>query len=142
MSTAQNKATEQRIVAEALNQGNLTVLDACLTPDFVYHGPGGREVKGIKEYKQFIAELRTASPDIHVTITNILAEGDLVATNTFCTFTATAKPDTAPSKKKISMSGAILDRFQGSKIAETWEHYDRLEIYQQMGLVPTNPPAA
>ena len=47
MSTEQNKAKEQRMVAEAINKGNLAVLDECLTPDFIYHGPGGREVKGI-----------------------------------------------------------------------------------------------
>jgi predicted ester cyclase len=140
MSTEQNKTTERRIVAEALNRGNLTVLDDCITPDFIYHGPGAREVKGIADYKQFLAELRAFYPDIHVKIKNILAEGDLVATRTFSTFTFTGKTGTVTPKKKVSMTGAILDRFKGEKIAETWEHYDRLELYQQLGLIPATPP--
>ena len=141
MSAEQHKAQEQRVVAEAINKGNLAVLDECLTPDFIYHGPGGREVKGIEGFKQFLAELRAAYPDIHVKIKDIVAEGNLVATRTFSTFTFTSKTGTVtPTGKKVSMTGAILDRFKGDKIAETWEHYDRLDLLQQLGLIPSQPP--
>jgi len=34
------------------------------------------------------------------------------------------------------MAGSILDRISNGKIAETWELYDRLDMFQQMGLVP------
>lgn len=141
MSTEQNKATEQRIVAEALNRGNLAALDDYITPDFVYHGPGDREIRGIKDYKQFLGELHSSFPDMQVTVKNILAEGDLVATRTFSTFTFSGRTETITPKKKITMAGAILDRFEGDKIAETWEQYDRLELYQQLGLIPAMPPA-
>ncbi len=132
MSMEQNKAIEQRLVAEALNKGHLAIVDECLTPDFIYHGPGGREVKGIKDFRQFLAELRAAYPDIQVKIEDIVAEGNLVATRTFSTFTSAGK--------RVSMTGAILDRFKGNKIAETWELYDRLDLYQQLGLIPSQPP--
>jgi len=135
MAKEENKATERRVVTEVLNQGNLAALDECITPEFVYHGPGGREIKGIADYKQFIAELRTHNPDIHVTIENILAEGDLVATRTFCTFSFTDNNNDAAPKKKVAMDGSILDRFKGNKIAETWELYDRLDLYQQLGIL-------
>ncbi len=141
MTTEQNKATERRVVAEVLNRGNLKALDECITLDFIYHGPGGREIKGIADYKRFIDELRAQSPDIHVTIENILAEGNLVATRTLCTFTVIDRNNAAAPKKKVTMDGSILDRFEGKKIAETWEHYDRLGLYQQLGLIPA-PPAA
>jgi predicted ester cyclase len=140
MSTEQNKAKEQRIVAEALNKRNLVALDDCITPDFVYHGPGGREIKGIKDYKQFLGELHSSFPDMQVTIKNILAEDDLLATRTFSTFTFSGNTETITQKKKVTMAGGILDRFEGEKIAETWEFYDRLDMYQQMGLIPANPP--
>ncbi len=140
MSQEENKAKELMMVAEALNKGNMAVVDECLTPDFIYHGPSG-EVKGITNYKKFLAELRTAYPDIHVDVKDIVAEGDLVATRTLCTFTFTGKVSaTPPTGKKVSMSGTIIDRFKGGKIAETWEHYDRLDLYQQLGLIPANPP--
>ncbi len=141
MSTEQNKAKERLMVAEALNKGNLTVVDECLAPDFIYHGPGGVEVKGPDGYKQFLAGLRTAYPDIHVKIENILAEADLVATRYTCTFTFTGQTGTiAPTGKRVSMTGAILDRFKGDKLIETWEVYDRLDLYQQLGIIPQRRP--
>ena len=142
MSTEENKAKERRMVAAALNKGNLSVVDECLAPDFIYHGPGGAEVKGIDGYKQFLAGLRTAYPDIHVKIEDIVAEGDLVATRTLCTFTFTGQTGTIkPAGKSISLAGSILDRFKDGKIAETWEVYDRLDLYQQMGIIPSKKPS-
>jgi predicted ester cyclase len=135
-----NKAMERRIVEEVINKGNTGALDECLAAGFIYHGPGGVEVKGIEGYKQFTAALRQAYPDIHVTIQDILAEGDLVATRTFCNFTFTGKggPDN-PHGRRVSMAGSILDRFECGKIVETWELYDRLDLYRQLGIIPAGP---
>ena len=140
MSKETNKAVERSIVVEVINKGNMGVLDECLTHDFVYHGLGGVEVRGIPGYKQFTSALRSTYPDIHVTIEDILAEGDLVATRTFCTFTFTGKagPDN-PHGQRVSMAGSILDRFRDGRIAETWEQYDRLDLYQQLGMLPVKP---
>ena len=140
MSKAANKEKERRIVEEVINRGKMGVLEECLAEDFVYHGPGGVEVRGIEGYKQFTAVLRNAYPDIRVTIEDILAEGDLVATRTFCTFTFTGKagPDN-PVGRRVSMTGSILDRFKDGEIAETWEQYDRLDLYQQLGMLPVKP---
>lgn len=141
MSIKQNKDKERKMVAEAINKGNLEVVDEYLAPDFIYHGPGGAEVEGIENYKQFLTGLRTYYPDIHVNIEDIIAEGDMVATRTVSTFTFSGKAGTVnPTGKKVSMTGSILDRFKNGKIAETWEQYDRLDLYQQLGLVPSTPP--
>jgi predicted ester cyclase len=141
MSTEENKAKERRIVEEALNKGDLNVLDEVLSPDFFYHGPGGTEIKDREEYRKFLASLREAYPDIHVVIENILAEKNLVATRTMCTFSFTGKMgDVAPTGNKVAMMGGILDCFEGDKLVETWEFYDRLDLYQQLGLIPSKPP--
>jgi predicted ester cyclase len=140
MSKEANKEKERRIVEEVINRGKMGVLEECLSEDFIYHGPGGVEVKGIEGYTQFTAALRSAYPDIRVTIEDILGEGDLVATRTFCTFTFTGKagPDSL-NGQRVSMTGSILDRFKGGKIAETWEQYDRLDLFQQLGVLPVKP---
>jgi predicted ester cyclase len=140
MSFERNKALERRLVEEALNRGNLAVVDEVLAPGFIYHGPGGEEITGPDNYKEFLARLRSYYPDIHVTIENILAEGDLVATRTGCTFTFTGKGGgITPTGKKVTLAGSILDRFEDGRIAETWELYDRLDLYQQLGLTPPGP---
>jgi predicted SnoaL-like aldol condensation-catalyzing enzyme len=134
MSNEANKAVERRMVEEALNRGNMGVVEACLSADFVYHGPGGAEIKGTEGYKKFLTELRTWYPDINVTIETIIAEGDMVATRNFSTFSFKGK--------LIKLAGSIMDRFEDGKIAETWEHYDRLDLYRQIGIEPPPPAAA
>jgi len=132
MSIETNKATERVMVDEALNRGNLGVVKACLGSNFVYHGPGGAEVKGIEGYKKMLTELRKWYPDIRVTIDEIIAEGEIVATRNTSTFSF--------GGKQVRLAGSIVDRFEYGKIAETWEQYDRLDLYRQMGVTP--PPAA
>ena len=127
MSHEHNKNIERRMVEEALNRGNMNTAAECLDKDFVYHGPGGAEVKGIEGYQRFLSGLRAYYPDMRVTIEDIIAEGDLVATRTTSVFTFKGKA--------ISLTGSILDRFNGGKIAETWEQYDRLDLYRQLGIL-------
>lgn len=142
MSKEENKAKELLMVAEALNKGNLAVVDEYLAPDFVYHGPMG-DVKGVISYKKFLASLRTAYPDIHVDVKDIVAEGDLVATRTLSTFSFTGQIDAIPpTGKQVSMSSTIIDRFENGKLAETWEHYDRLGLNQQLGIMSYKRPSS
>ena len=141
MSIEHNKTVELMIVEEALNKGNLSIVDELVTPDYVYHGPNDVEANGPDGYRQFIASLRTYYPDIHVTIENILAEGDFVATRTTSIFTYRGEGrDATPTFRKVTLTGSILDRFEGNKLAETWEVYDRLDLFKQLGLIPSKGP--
>jgi predicted ester cyclase len=108
------------------------VVGKCLAPDFIYHGPGGVEINGIEGYNKFLTELRGWYPDIQVTIEQIIGEGDIVATRNTSTFSFKEKP--------VILAGSIMDRFKNGKIVDTWEQYDRLDLYRQMGIDP--PPSA
>lgn len=131
MTVESNKAMERRMVEEALNCGNMKTVEECLNPDFVYHGPGGAEIKSIQGYQNFLAGLRTYYPDMRVTIENIIGEGDFVSTRTSSIFTYKGKA--------VSMTGSIMDRFKDGKISETWEEFDRLELYRSLGIIPACP---
>ena len=52
MSTEENKAVVRRIWEEILNKGNLALVDEIIATNYVYHGPGGQEVKGPEGLKQ------------------------------------------------------------------------------------------
>jgi hypothetical protein len=101
------------------------------------------DVKGAAGYRKFLAALRTAYPDIHVDVKDIVAEGDLVATRTLSTFSFTGQIDAVPpTGKQVSMSSTIIDRFEKGKLVETWEHYDRLGLNQQLGIMSYRPPSS
>jgi len=53
-------------------------------------------------------------PDLHLTIEDMVAEGDKVVCKNVWRWTDTG------SKKKMQFHGFVLWRFDGSKIAERW----------------------
>jgi predicted ester cyclase len=79
---------------------------------------------------------RTALPDVRVIIEQQLAEGDLVATR----WTPTGMHrgqfmGVAPSGKQVLVSGTVIDRIAGGKVAEEWIDWDRLGLLEQLGVV-------
>src|SRR5271165_4239862 len=64
------KAIVNRLFAEFLNKGYLSVADQLVSPDF--NGPGG---KGPDGFKAMISPLRQGFPDLHFTIQDMVVEG-------------------------------------------------------------------
>ncbi len=78
MSTEENKALVRRLIEEVMNQGHLAVFDELYAPDFLFHDPGLPQVRTREEDKQWIAGILHAFPDFHLTIDDLIAEGDQV----------------------------------------------------------------
>src|SRR6266567_3118880 len=79
MSTEDNKAaTVRRAIEEGWNQGNVAVFDELCAPNWVYHEPGSPDVRTLADYKRFATETRRDFPDLHLTIEDLVAEGDKV----------------------------------------------------------------
>ncbi len=76
----ENKTLIRRYYEELFNNGNLSVADELIAPDFVSHARAERGVGGPEGVKQFVTRLRTGFPDFNVTIEDQLAEGDKVMT--------------------------------------------------------------
>jgi len=79
MSGTNNKLLADRVWEEVWHQGDLERIDELFAPDFVRHDPGGREIQGPEENRQFIKGLRAAFPDLRFTVLDQIAEGDKVA---------------------------------------------------------------
>ena len=137
MSVEANKANVRRLIEAVFVTGNMSVLNELIAPNYIYHYPGN-EVKGPEGLKQFFTMYRDAFPDIHATIDNIIAEGDMVAV--FTTYGGTFKGEMmgiAPTGKSFSMSGAVLSRHgEDGKQVEAWPYANELTMYQQLGIIP------
>ena len=59
------------------NEGRLDVIDEIRAPDYVGVGPYGNEL-GPESVKRGVTSRRDAFPDIHVTIEDVITEGDKV----------------------------------------------------------------
>jgi steroid delta-isomerase-like uncharacterized protein len=140
MSTEENKATVRRYFEEVLNQGNLALVDELNAPNWVYHDPVVPDVRTLEDYTQWFTAIRSAFPDFHVTIEDLIAEGDQVVvrytwrgTNTGDFVTPMPIPATG---KQVTATGMSIVRFAGGKGVEVWNQTDSLGLFQQLGVIP------
>jgi len=75
-----NKTLVRRWFEEVWNQGREETIDELFAPNGIGYGLGDTDVtlRGRAEFKPFVRNLRGALPDIHMTIKDLIAEGDKV----------------------------------------------------------------
>jgi predicted ester cyclase len=137
MSAKDNKEAVRRTVEEAINKGDLDVIDEVMDAGYVYHVPDN-EVVSPDGFKLYVSMMRAALPDLKMTIEDMVAEGDTVASR----FTIKGTHHghfmgVAPTGKKVEISEAVFIRFRNGKEVEAWPYTDTLSIYQQLGV--SNP---
>lgn len=104
----------RRQFEELINQKNIAVLRENLTADFYDHdGPGGKPA-GVDGELKLMHGMYARMPDLHVTIEDMIAEGDKVMCRNVWRWT---DPGT---RKRMHFRGFVLWRFEGDKIAERW----------------------
>ena len=139
----QNKALAARIPLEAFNQGKLEVIDEVIADNHIDHAVLPPGLPPGKEGLKLLAKgLRSAFPDLKITIDLQVAEGDLVVAH--ATTTGTMKGEFAgmpPSGKTATWAGIHIGRIKDGKIVEHWAVEDQLSMLQQLGFMPT-PEAA
>jgi predicted ester cyclase len=79
-SLEQNKALMRRYIEEAWNKGDLDFIDKNFSADFFNHGTLLGQPTDRDGIKWVIRNTRNAFPDVHLTIEDMVAEGDKVVT--------------------------------------------------------------
>lgn len=138
MSAEQNKSIVHRWVEGGWNGGNLALVDELYTTDYMIHDPQTPDFPGGQTaFKQFVTNLRTGFPDIHVTIEDVIAEGDQVVWRWHITGTHDGNlMGIPPTGRPISITGIVISRFANGKWAEDYVNWDTLGMLQQIGVVP------
>jgi predicted ester cyclase len=121
---------------EVWNQGRESAIDEMSYHDVHGHGlkaPDGNEVQSMEAFKAYYRQMRGALSDIHVTVEDVVTEGDLTVAR--CTVRAKhtgeglGKP---PKGNSIEFTGMTMARIKEGKIAEAWNNFDFLTMVQQM----------
>lgn len=137
--TGERKAELLRIIDEAWNKGNLDAMDQLAAEDCVRHRPPFSDVEGLDAYKMYVKEVRTAFPDLHITVQDIAMEGSLSAFRWSWTGTHTGKSKLLPGEptgKQVTVVGCTLTHSIDGKLVEDWSFSDNLGMLQQLGIVP------
>jgi len=136
--SAENKAIVRRFFEEVVNKGNMAVADELIAQDYLEHGSPAGQPAGIEGFKQFIALVATAFPDLQVTIEDMISEENKVVVRLTVHGTHTGKLMGAipPTGKRAMWTGIDIIRVVGGKIAERWSQRDLLGMMQQLGVIP------
>ena len=122
---------------EVLNKGNMQAVDELIAPNFVEHNPFPGQAPGVEGLKQAMAALRQAFPDLHVTVDEMLSDGDKVVIRTTMKGTHKGNFMNIPATgKQMSVEGIDILRISNGRAVEHWGVTDNLTMMQQLGLVP------
>src|SRR3712207_1147619 len=122
MSAEENKAMVRRFVEEVWNKGNLSVIVEVGSPEWVEHDPDRpEELRGLGDAKRRVEEVRNAFPDLHVTLEDLIAEGDKVVSRWRARGTHQGELlGIPPTSRQVEFTGMRIQRISGGKLVETW----------------------
>ena len=131
-----NKDVLRGAIEKVWNKGDLSAVEQFYAADVVIHGALPGMPSGLEGVKRVIAAYRAAFPDVHLTIEELVAEGDKVADR--WSWTGTHKGEfmgIAPTGKRVSVAGITIMRIADGKIAEIRSASDQLDLMKQLGAV-------
>ena len=138
MSSEVNKTQYRRTFEEVFNQGNLALVDELVAPDFLNHDvPPGMNSRGPDSPRQIARMLRTAFPDLHFTIEELVAEADTVAGRVTMRGTHLGPFQGIPATgRSFEQAQTHFVRFRDGKAIEHRAVRDDLGMMRQLGVIP------
>ena len=134
MSQETNIATTKRM-GEAVNKGDLNILNEVFAPDVKDHDPAPDQGKGPEGFIKFFTQFRNAFPDLKIAVEQMVADEDKVA----IAYTVTGTQEgpfqgIPPTGRKIKARGVQIAKFNSDgKVTERWGSSDEAGILQQIG---------
>ena len=113
---------------EVWNDSRKEVIDELLKDDVTAHGLGPEgKTHGLDAFKQFYDDFRSQFKDVHVIVEDVISEDDIE------TARCSVKAIHIPSGKEVNFTGMSMAKIEDGKIAESWNSFDFLTMYQQAG---------
>jgi len=132
MTTDQNKGAIRNFLVKL--DENISIIDEFFTPDCTAHLPGIPGPTDREGFRQFVAMLYAAFPDLHHVVKDQIAENGKVAS--IINVSGTHKGDfqgIAPTGIQVMFEDLMIMRIQGGKVVELWAQFDALKLLQQLG---------
>jgi steroid delta-isomerase-like uncharacterized protein len=138
LATAENRRIIERYYSELWNAWNFDLADQLISPAVKFHGSVGVAVHGLDEFRNYMSLIRSAFPDFHNTVEEMVAEDDRVAAR--LTYRGTHRGvifGVAPSGKAISYDGLALFQIQAGKIISGHVLGNVIHLLSQLGITLT-----
>jgi steroid delta-isomerase-like uncharacterized protein len=137
LESEQLKLLAKRFYEEVLNGGDLSAIDELVADDFVEH----EEFAGIPANKEglrdWVALMRTAFPDLVVSVNQMMAGGDEIWVHMTMRGTQDGPlPHIPPTGRAVEISAFDRVRVRDGKAVEHWGVTDNLALLEQLGQLP------
>jgi len=129
------KNVTRRAIDGLWNNGDLNVVDEFYASNYVDHTPQAGLAPNRDGVKKTYNLYHKAFPDLNTQITDLIAEGDRVCA--VVRAHGTNQGDLLgmpPTGKNVTLEGCVINRISNGKIVESWEYFDQLGLFRQLGI--------
>ena len=123
---------------EVWNKGMAEVIDELFPQHAVMWGVGRPEAasQGPAEFKEFYKGLRSACPDVKITLDQVVQEGDTAFARWTFVATHTGEGLGMPAtNRQLKLSGMSACRARDGVIVEGWNVWDQIGLARQLGVL-------
>jgi steroid delta-isomerase-like uncharacterized protein len=112
-------------------------LDELVQPNALIRTPLPLETTGAEAVREVFARLHRVFPDLHITIEDLVEEGDkIVSRNTVTGRQRGEYMGIPPTGKSVTYNEIFIFPFADGRIAETWGVVDVFSQMKQLGVIP------
>jgi len=139
METEKNRAVARRYIDEFWSKGKLELADELVNPAFTRIDPSTPWVSGDRDgVMQLMLALRSAFPDLHFEIQELVTSEDKVVVRWTTTGTHQGQLlGIAPTGKSTTVMGISFYRLVGNQLVDECTVWDTMGMMQQLGVIPT-----
>jgi steroid delta-isomerase-like uncharacterized protein len=131
-----NKALAKRWFEEVWNKHRREAIAEMLASDATVYD-GDQISKGPEGFHAFFDRMSATFSDMHITPTEVIAEGDMVCVRWRCKMHHIGDGLGMPAtNKRLSITGITIMRIANGKIADGWQNWDMLGLLQQINEEP------
>ncbi|MBC7829951.1 MAG: ester cyclase [Chitinophagaceae bacterium] len=113
---------------EVWNKSDEDAIDGLMTNDSTAQGIlTDDQPKGAEGFKIFFKDFKSRFHDIKIDVDDVISQDDIESART------TVSAIHTESGKNVRFSGMCMVKIVGGKIAEAWNNYDFLNLYEQLG---------
>lgn len=131
----------ERMLVEGFAGGSTDIVDELCSPHLIEHqfGLAGEGAVAIGKLKRGITEVHAGMPDLHFTVEDWAAQGDMIWVRAEGTGTNTGPFFGPPTGKPVRFTVIDIARVQNGRITEHWGVPDRFAIMTRIGRLPGPP---
>jgi len=139
--------TIAREATQALNDRDFAKFGTYHDADVEFRQPG-QEGRGRDQLAKGLIALTEGIPDARFRVETLISEGDRAAAEVVIegTHTQTLRlpgaPELPPTGKRVSLRQGLIFQLRDGKVSSTHVYADRMELMEQLGLMPQAPAAA